>query len=95
MGPAGRITAPCRSVAMSLAPWLKYFAILFLLLPAARDFLLTFAFDPILGVIKALDRLTSIEVSPVLNYLKATGRRVGLLINFGCSGKLEWQRFVR
>ncbi|CAG0943379.1 hypothetical protein ANRL1_01320 [Anaerolineae bacterium] len=45
--------------------------------------------------LKALDRLTKKEESQILNYLKATGFRVGLLINFGSTGKLEWQRFVR
>ena len=45
--------------------------------------------------IKALDSLSGKEESQVLNYLKATKMRVGLLINFGSSGKLEWERFVR
>jgi len=31
----------------------------------------------------------------MLNYLKATGLRIGLLINFGSQGKLEWKRLVR
>ena len=30
----------------------------------------------------------------LLNYLKATGLRVGILINFGAHGKLEWKRMV-
>jgi len=33
--------------------------------------------------------------SGFLNYLKATGLRVGLLINFGSVGRLEWRRLVR
>ena len=45
--------------------------------------------------IKALDRLSGKEESQILNYLKATGLRVGVLINFGSHGKLEWKRFVR
>jgi hypothetical protein len=31
----------------------------------------------------------------VLNYLNATGARLGLLVNFGHSPKLEWERIVR
>jgi len=45
--------------------------------------------------IKALDGLGGREESQILNYLKATGLRVGLLINFGSTGKLEWKKFVR
>jgi hypothetical protein len=35
------------------------------------------------------------QEAQVLNYLKATGLRAGLLINFGRSGKLEWKKYVR
>ena len=45
--------------------------------------------------LKALDQLSGKEQSQVLNYLKATGLRVGVLINFGSGGKLEWKRFVK
>ncbi len=44
--------------------------------------------------LKAMDRLTGKEESQILNYLKATGCRAGLLINFGSYGKLEWKKFV-
>ena len=44
--------------------------------------------------IKALKQLTSADEAQLLNYLKATGLKVSLLINFGASGKLEWKRFV-
>jgi GxxExxY protein len=51
-------------------------------------------YDQIIVELKALDHLSGKEESQVINYLKATGLRVGLLINFGSSGKLEWKRFV-
>ncbi len=44
--------------------------------------------------LKALERLSGREEGQLLNYLKATDFRVGLLINFGNSPKLEWKRFV-
>ena len=39
--------------------------------------------DKILLELKALSKLTSEHESQVLNYLKATGFKLGLLINFG------------
>jgi GxxExxY protein len=51
-------------------------------------------FDQIIAELKALDRLSAIEHAQIINYLKATRKRVGLLINFGSRGKLEWKRFV-
>lgn len=51
-------------------------------------------FDQIIVELKALNRLSGTEQAQVLNYLKATGFKVGLLINFGSHGKLEWKRFV-
>jgi GxxExxY protein len=52
-------------------------------------------FGGLLIEIKALDRLTSKEEAQVLNYLKATGFEVAVLINFGAHGRLEWKRLVR
>jgi GxxExxY protein len=51
-------------------------------------------YGQIIVELKAMDRLTGKEESQILNYLKATGFKVGLLINFGSHGKLEWQKFV-
>jgi GxxExxY protein len=52
-------------------------------------------YGQLLVELKAMDRLSGTEEAQVLNYLKATGLRVALLINFGRAGKLEWKRFVR
>jgi len=44
--------------------------------------------------LKALDRLSNVDVAQILNYMKITKMRVGLLINFGARPKLEWKRYV-
>ena len=48
----------------------------------------------IIAELKALDSLSTREEGQILNYLKATGFKVGLLINFGSRGRLEWKRYV-
>ncbi|MDX8390843.1 MAG: GxxExxY protein [Mariprofundaceae bacterium] len=50
-------------------------------------------FDQIIVEIKALNSLSGKEESQILNYLKASGLKVGVLVNFGAQ-KLEWKRYV-
>ena len=52
------------------------------------------AYDKIIIELKALTNLSGKEEAQLINYLKATGFKVGLLINFGSPNKLEWKRFV-
>ena len=42
---------------------------------------------------KVIDRITDIERGQMLNYLKITKLRVGILLNFK-NPKLEWERIV-
>jgi len=51
-------------------------------------------YDKIIVEIKAIDKLTSREEAQLLNYLKATGFPVGVLINFGRENDLEWKRMA-
>lgn len=52
-------------------------------------------YDKIIVEIKALDGVTGKEEAQLLHYLKTTGFRVGLLINFGSVGTLNWKRYIR
>lgn len=42
---------------------------------------------------KVIDRITDLERGQMLNYLRITGLKVGLIMNFRRS-KLEWERVV-
>lgn len=55
------------------------------------DFIL---FDKIVLEIKTVTALTDEHRSQVHNYLKATGFRLGLLVNFGHYPKVEYERIV-
>jgi len=52
-------------------------------------------FDKVIVEIKAVSELTDEHRSQVHNYLKATGYRLGLLVNFGAHGELLYERIVR
>jgi GxxExxY protein len=51
-------------------------------------------FGKIIVELKAQERLSGKEEAQVLNYLKATSIKVGVIINFGNHPKLEWKRLV-
>ena len=51
--------------------------------------------DKIIIELKSKERLINADEAQILNYLKATGIRLGLLINFGNKRRLEWKRFIR
>ena len=44
--------------------------------------------------LKAAKQLLPEHEAQLLNYLRATGKRVGYLINFGAHPQLEWKRMV-
>jgi len=47
----------------------------------------------VLVELKVIKELASIETAQVLNYLKATNLKLGLLLNFG-SGSLQYKRVI-
>ena len=50
-------------------------------------------YNNIIVELKALNQLSPNATAQILNYLKASRLKVGVLINFG-SSSLEWKRFV-
>lgn len=50
-------------------------------------------FESVIVELKALSQLSVIEEAQILNYIKATGFDVGLLVNFGES-RLRYKRFA-
>ena len=63
--------------------------------PLKKEYVADFiCFGQIIGELKACERLTGIDEGQLLNYMKATQKHVGLLINFGSPVRLEWKRYV-
>ena len=53
-----------------------------------------FCYGKIIVELKAAKQLTDEHRAQLINYLKATGIKLGLLVNFGCSTGLQWERIV-
>lgn len=51
-------------------------------------------FDQIIVEIKAVKQLTDEHRAQIINYLKSTGKQLGLLVNFGHCPMIEHERFV-
>ena len=51
------------------------------------------AFESVVVDTKVIDRITNHERGLMLNYLRITGLRVGVILNFK-HAKLEWERIV-
>ena len=52
-------------------------------------------YDKIIVELKAVSELTRVHHAQVHNYLKATGYRLGILLNFGHHPKIELERIVK
>ena len=50
--------------------------------------------EKIVVELKAVSSINDEHRGQVLNYIRATGMKLGLLVNFGHSKKLEWERIV-
>ncbi len=52
------------------------------------------AYSKVLLEVKAVKALTDEHRAQVINYLKATGFQLGLLVNYGRVGGLQWERII-
>jgi GxxExxY protein len=51
-------------------------------------------YEQVIIEIKAVKNLADEHRAQIINYLKATGKKLGLLVNFGHYPKLEYERFL-
>ena len=81
-----------RKIPFQAKPWLKIFYKGEPLLQGYEADLLVCA--GIVTELKAVKQLLPEHEAQLLNYLRATGKRVGYLINFGAHPQLEWKRII-
>lgn len=63
--------------------------------PLQQGFVADFVcYGKIIVELKTVSHLIDEHRAQVLNYLSATGYKLGLLVNFGHHPKLEWERIV-
>ena len=51
-------------------------------------------YEKIIIEIKAVKEISEIHIAQLINYLKATGIKLGLLVNFGSYPKAEIKRYI-
>lgn len=51
-------------------------------------------YDSIILELKAMDIIADAHRAQVINYLRATGLRLGIILNFGHYPKLQYERFI-
>lgn len=62
--------------------------------PLKKKYIADFiCYGEIILEIKAIDTLKAEHISQVVNYLKATGKQIGLLVNFGTS-RIQYKRVI-
>jgi len=69
------------------------FPVLYKTIPVGEYIPDLIAFNSVIVDTKVIDHITNIERAQMLNYLKITGHKVGLIINFK-RPNLEWERIV-
>lgn len=52
-------------------------------------------YDDIIVELKSVSEIDDVHRAQIFNYLKATGYKLGLLINFGNAGGLEYERKIK
>ncbi len=81
-----------RRIPFQAKPWLKLFYKGEPLLQGYEADLLVCT--GIITELKAAKQLAPEHEAQLLNYLRATGKKVGYLINFGSYPQLEWKRMI-